>query len=156
MRSKLCLAVMTSYVYTGVSRLSPILVSHGLLFWILMNTDRVYRRYGKHLSKEEVEALVAPHPNTVDIVNEWLSVHRNDLTSVQRVNGGSWLTIPISVGQASRMLNTTYNVYQHLDSKDYIVRAISYSLPGVLHPHIDVVSPTTYFGTMRSMKATRD
>lgn len=31
---------------------------------------------------------------------------------------------------------------------------MGYSLPKDLHGHVDVVSPTTYFSTMRSMKAT--
>ncbi|CAL1715199.1 unnamed protein product [Somion occarium] len=52
------------------------------------------------------------------------------------------------------MLNTTYNVYRHAQADDYVVRTMSYSLPTVLHEHVGVVAPTTYFGTMRSMKAT--
>lgn len=52
------------------------------------------------------------------------------------------------------MLNTTYNVYRHPQSDEYVVRTTSYSLPRILHEHIGVVSPTTYFSTMRSMKAT--
>lgn len=106
------------------------------------------------MSKEEVEALVAPHPETVDLVDSWLTAHDIDLSSAQRENGGSWLTVVVSVDQASRMLNTTYNVYRHAQSDDYVVRAMSYSLPAVLHGHIGTVAPTTYFGTMRSMKAT--
>lgn len=31
---------------------------------------------------------------------------------------------------------------------------MGYSLPKSLHGHVDVVAPTTYFGTMRSMRAT--
>ena len=111
-------------------------------------------RYGQHLSKEEVDSLVAPHRDSVDLVDSWLSAHGVDLASVERANAGSWLTAPITVGQASRMLNATYNIYQHDTTEELIVRAISYSLPSVLHPHVGVVSPTTYFSGMRSMKAT--
>lgn len=98
--------------------------------------------------------MVAPHPDTVDLVESWLTAHGIDLSSAQRDNGGSWMTVIVSVDQASRMLNTTYNVYRHASSDDYVVRAMSYSLPTVLHEHIGTVAPTTYFGTMRSMKAT--
>ncbi|CAL1715197.1 unnamed protein product [Somion occarium] len=111
-------------------------------------------RYGQHLSKEEVEALVAPHPHTVDVVDSWLSAHGLEPSSAQRENAGSWISITVSVEQASRMLNTTYNVYRHAQADDYVVRTMSYSLPTVLHEHVGVVAPTTYFGTMRSMKAT--
>jgi hypothetical protein len=49
---------------------------------------------------------------------------------------------------------TKYNVYRHSKTSEYVVRTLSYSLPTVLSGHVDVVAPTTYFGTMRSMKAT--
>ncbi|KAI0796218.1 peptidase S8/S53 domain-containing protein [Abortiporus biennis] len=117
-------------------------------------SDPFHPKYGKHLSKEEVESLVAPHPETVDIVDSWLLAHGVDPEMAERHNGGSWVTVTVSVEQASRMLNATYNVYKHGQTDDYVVRTTSYSLPRVLHEHIDVVTPTTYFGTMRSMKAT--
>lgn len=56
--------------------------------------------------------------------------------------------------QAERMLGTKYSVYHHPRSGEKVVRTLAYSLPRELHPHIDVVAPTTYFGTMRSMRAT--
>jgi tripeptidyl-peptidase I len=49
---------------------------------------------------------------------------------------------------------TKYNVYRHSKTSEYVVRTLSYGLPDILHGHVDVVTPTTYFGTMRSMKAT--
>jgi tripeptidyl-peptidase-1 len=52
------------------------------------------------------------------------------------------------------MLGTKYNVYHHPKSGEQVVRALSYALPRELHSHIDVVAPTTYFGTMRSMRST--
>jgi len=52
------------------------------------------------------------------------------------------------------MLGAKYNVYQHGPSGEEVVRTLSYSLPQELHSHIDVVAPTTYFGTLRSMRST--
>jgi tripeptidyl-peptidase-1 len=52
------------------------------------------------------------------------------------------------------LLGNKYNVYHHAKSGETVVRAMSYSLPRELHSHIDVVAPTTFFGTMRSMRAT--
>lgn len=52
------------------------------------------------------------------------------------------------------LAGTKYNVYRHANSDEQVVRTMGYSLPTVLHGHVDVVTPTTYFGTMRSMKAT--
>ena len=44
-------------------------------------------------------------------------------------------------------------MYEHVDTGETIARTISYSLPSVLHDHVSVVVPTTYFGTMRAMKS---
>jgi tripeptidyl-peptidase I len=49
---------------------------------------------------------------------------------------------------------TKYNVYSHAKSDEAVVRTLSYSLPRILHDHIDVIAPTTYFGTLRSMRVT--
>ncbi|KAH8104065.1 peptidase S8/S53 domain-containing protein [Cristinia sonorae] len=117
-------------------------------------SDPYHSRYGQHLSKEEVEALVAPHPDTVALVDSWLADHGVNPASVERENGGSWVTVKVTIEQASRMLNATYGVYRHDTTSDYVVRTTSYSLPRILHDHIGVVTPTTYFSTMRSMKAT--
>jgi tripeptidyl-peptidase-1 len=49
---------------------------------------------------------------------------------------------------------TKYNVYHNPKASEYVVRTLSYSLPSILLGHVDVVSPTTYFGTLRSLKTT--
>lgn len=118
-------------------------------------SDPNHQRYGEHLSKEEVDALVAPHPHSVNAVESWLEHHGiNSSDAVHRSGGGEWITLHVTVAQAERMLNAKYNVYHHRKSSEYVVRTMGYSLPRELHSHIDVVTPTTYFGTMRSMKAT--
>lgn len=60
----------------------------------------------------------------------------------------------VTVEQAEKMLGTKYNVYKHTITSETIVRTMSYSLPRVMHEHISVVTPATYFGTMKAMKAT--
>ncbi|KAK0457859.1 peptidase S8/S53 domain-containing protein [Desarmillaria tabescens] len=114
-----------------------------------------HNRYGKHLSKEEVDALVAPHPDSVEAVGSWLLYHGVNPADVTfRSSSGSWITIPVSVSKAEQMLGTEYGLYHHPQSSSYVVRTLSYSLPRELHQAIDVVSPTTYFGTLRSMRVT--
>ena len=97
---------------------------------------------------------MAPHPDSTAAVNEWLEFHGIDPSSTQRSPAGDWITLRVSVEQAERMLNTKYNIYEHGPSGDQVLRTLGYSLPQELHSHIDVVSPTTYFGTLRSMKKT--
>jgi hypothetical protein len=47
-----------------------------------------------------------------------------------------------------------YEVYTHPESGASAVRTLGYSLPRELLDHINVVTPTTYFSTLRSLRAT--
>lgn len=96
--------------------------------------------------------MIAPHPDSTRAVEEWLAFHGID--AVQRTDAGDWMTVRVSVALAERMLGTKYNVYRHAASSERIVRTMSYALPRELHAHIDFAAPATYFGTMRSMRAT--
>ncbi|KZP13756.1 subtilisin-like protein [Athelia psychrophila] len=115
-------------------------------------SDPAHAKYGQHLSLEEVNALVAPHPDTLDAVNAWLAHHGVDTSACQRTGANDWVTIRVTVAQAERMLGTTYNVYRHSTTLQDVVRTLEYSLPDALEGHVDVVAPTTYFGTTRSMR----
>ncbi|RDX48143.1 subtilisin-like protein [Lentinus brumalis] len=117
-------------------------------------SDPAHERYGQHLSKEQVATLVAPHPDSVNLVETWLLAHGLDTTSSSRSPAGDFITLRVSVAQAEKMLGTKYQTFRHGKSDDYVIRTMNYSLPSILHEHVAVVAPTTYFGTMKSMKAT--
>lgn len=118
-------------------------------------SDPGHGRYAQHLTKEEVEAFARPHPDSTEAVSSWLEHHAIEKSKVAHVSGGGdWVTVRVSVAQAERMLGTKYNVYHHPASGQRVVRTMGYSLPRELHSHIDVVAPTTYFGTIHSMRAT--
>ncbi|KAF8265347.1 subtilisin-like protein [Lactarius quietus] len=102
--------------------------------------------YGKHLSKEQVAELVAPHPNTLELVNSWLEHHRIPTSSVSMTHGGGTLMLRgVSVTQANTLLGASYRLYKHIYSSETIVRTVGYALPMVLHEHILTVVPTTTF-----------
>ena len=107
--------------------------------------------YGKHLSKEDVDTLVAPHSDTVEAVESWLSYHGVNAAEQSR---SSWINVPMTIAQAEKMLGATYGVYFHEESESYTVRTLGYSLPKELHSHIKVITPTTYFSSMKSMRTT--
>jgi len=111
-------------------------------------------RYGNHLSKEEVDELIAPSSTTVESLEAWLAYHDIDpISSLSRTDAGDWMTITVPIGKVEKMLDAKYRVYEHVDTGETIVRTMSYSLPRVLHDHVSVVVPTTYFGTTRAMKS---
>ncbi|KAG2753011.1 subtilisin-like protein [Suillus brevipes Sb2] len=111
-------------------------------------------RYGAYLSKQETEVLMAPHPETLDVVSEWLALHGLTEEDVIRSSANDWVTIRVPVGLAEEMLDTTYHVYNHAETGESIVRTTSYSLPDILHHHVDLIQPTTMFARFKAFKST--
>ncbi|KAH9012241.1 subtilisin-like protein [Lactarius deliciosus] len=105
-------------------------------------SDPEHSRYGAHLSKEQVAEVVAPHPDTLEFVSSWLGHYDIPSSSISMTLGGNWLrVVGVSVSQANRMLGASYQLYQHVETKDTVVRTISYSLPEALHGHIQTDRP---------------
>ncbi|KAF8266325.1 subtilisin-like protein [Lactarius quietus] len=104
-------------------------------------------KYGAHLSKEQVAQLVAPHRDTLDLVNSWLKHHGIPRSSISVSLGGGWLTVvAVPVSQANEMLGASYQLYRKSGTNDTsILRTIGYKLPEVLQKHVRTVVPTTYF-----------
>ncbi|KAH9051103.1 peptidase S8/S53 domain-containing protein [Lactarius vividus] len=106
-------------------------------------------RYGMHLSREQVADLVAPHPDTVQLVYSWLEHHRVISSSVLVTHGGSFLTVAgVSVSQANDLLKASYQLFRHTKTNETIVRTLGYSLPVVLDGHVQTVAPTTFFSSL--------
>ncbi|KAH9025521.1 subtilisin-like protein [Lactarius pseudohatsudake] len=106
-------------------------------------------KYGAHLTKEQVAGLVVPHPYTLELVSSWLKYHGMP-SSISLTHGGNWLTLTgVSVSKANDLLGASYRLYRHTETNETIVRTIGYSLPAVLHPHVQTVAPTTYFASPR-------
>ncbi|KAH9026053.1 subtilisin-like protein [Lactarius pseudohatsudake] len=108
-----------------------------------------------HLTSEQVAELVTPHPDTLELVTSWLVHHGVRPSSISTTHGGAWLTVSnVLVSQANEMLGASYQLYRHAKVNDTIIRTVSYSLPEVLHAHIQAVAPTTYFASTRTRRQT--
>lgn len=83
-------------------------------------SDPEHARYGAHLSKAEVEELVAPHQDSINAIDEWLATYGLDDTSLVRSPAKDWVTIKVPVSLAEKMLDTVR------DLLDYTICAISY------------------------------
>ncbi|KAH9021589.1 peptidase S8/S53 domain-containing protein [Lactarius hengduanensis] len=111
-------------------------------------SDPGHPRYGMHLSREQVADIVAPHPDTVQLVHSWLEHYYVTPSSVSVTNGGSFLTVTgVSVSQANDLLGASYQLYTHTKTNETIVRTLGYSLPAMLHRHVQTVAPTTFFSS---------
>jgi len=69
-------------------------------------SDPDHNRYGQHLSKEEVEALVAPHKDSLDAIDEWLSGFGFKEKDLIRSPAKDWIKITIPVSAAEKLLDT--------------------------------------------------
>ncbi|KAI0775866.1 tripeptidyl peptidase A [Trametes elegans] len=116
-------------------------------------SDPFHERYGQHLSKAEVEALVAPHPENIHEVNEWLASHGIYEDGLSRSPAKDWVLVRVPVSVAEEMLKTEYHVWTHDASGDAVVRTTQYSLPSYLDGHVETVQPTTFFSRMKSLKS---
>ncbi|KAH9060316.1 subtilisin-like protein [Lactarius deliciosus] len=88
-------------------------------------------RYRAYLTKEQVADLVAPRPETLELVNTWLDHH--GISS-----------------SANTLLGASYQLYRHVKSNETIIRTVGYALPAALHWHVLTVMPTTSFISPRT------
>ncbi|KAF8268721.1 subtilisin-like protein [Lactarius quietus] len=96
----------------------------------------------------EVAELVAPHPESLKLIESWLKYHDVFPSNVSRSHGGGWLTVTgVPVSKANDLLGASYQLYQHVETNETILRTMSYALPSALHWHVRTVVPTTYFGS---------
>ena len=110
-------------------------------------------RYGAHLTKEQVADLVAPHPDTLELVSTWLEYKGVPPSSISTSHGGGWLTVTgVPVSQANDLLGASYQLYHHSKRNDTILRTAGYALPTVLHTHVRTIVPTTAFTSFRALQ----
>jgi tripeptidyl-peptidase I len=140
-------------------------------------SDPFHERYGEHLSKEEVEELVAPHPSSLDAVREWLASHGIRSEACHQSPAGDWVTVHVPVAQAEEMLGTVcrgclmaasyfklkyprvlwyqeFGVWKHDEDGDVLVRTTEYSLPALLDQHVELIQPTTVFHRAKRLRST--
>ncbi|KAA1477121.1 subtilisin-like protein [Dentipellis sp. KUC8613] len=118
-------------------------------------SDPFHPNYGQHLSKEEVESLVAPSNTTTALVHDWLMSHGIPASGIAYSPARDWLYLPpLPIPIIEHMLSTSFLQYRHVPSNTLKTRTLAYSVPRHLDAHIDLVHPTTMFDEMKDMRAT--
>ncbi|KAJ7066405.1 family S53 protease-like protein [Mycena amicta] len=100
--------------------------------------------YGKHLTKDEVNAFLAPSSQALAAVQNWLA---NNNISASSEAAGDWLTIKLPVSQANTLLNANFEMYQHAATGNTYARTLSLALPDTVAPFIEHIHPTTEFNS---------
>lgn len=117
-------------------------------------SDPDHVRYGQHLSPEEVNALVKPKEETSELVHAWLADNGISSDRVSYSPSGDWINCHMTVGDANKLLGTTYSTYQHETDGTVLVRTPEFSVPRELHEHIATIQPTNSFMRVKPKKST--
>ena len=100
--------------------------------------------YGKWLSKEEVEGFTRPSEESLKLVKLWLSSYGIPEKSLTQATP-DWIEVKVPVSKAEAMLSSKFSLYHDSVSGKTAPRTTEYSIPLLLHDHIDTIQPTTSF-----------
>ncbi|EJD51322.1 family S53 protease [Auricularia subglabra TFB-10046 SS5] len=117
--------------------------SDGLVDALYRVSDPASADYGNHLSAEEVNAFMAPTPDTVSAVNAWLS--DNGIKAIPVSPAGDWIEFTLPVSKANDVFDADFTVFQHQQSKSQGIRTLQYSIPENLQSSIQVLFPGASF-----------
>ncbi|CDO69677.1 hypothetical protein BN946_scf184851.g65 [Trametes cinnabarina] len=106
-------------------------------------SDPKSANYGKHLSKTEVEAFVAPKPDTMKAVTDWLT--QQGIYPKVISPSGDMLRIDVPVSKANALLGANFTVFKDQKSGATLVRTLTVTVPDGLEPHLQFVYPTIQF-----------
>lgn len=67
-------------------------------------SDPDHPRYGAHMSKEEVESFVTPRPESLTLVDGWLSSHGVREGDLVRSPAKDWVTVTLPIRLAEQLL----------------------------------------------------
>lgn len=109
--------------------------------------------YGKHLNHEEVRALIKPKDASTEAVLAWLRNSMVPETDIEDME--EWINFKVPVAKAEAMMGATFYYFTQNADKSHIkqIRALKYSVPESVAPHIAMVHPITRFGQLKSQRS---
>lgn len=115
---------------------------------ILLDISNPYntRTYGKWLSKNEVQGFLKPSAESILMANRFLG---DLMISSYIIN--NIIRVEMTVEQASKLFNTTFNVYKN--GIHSIVRTRRIRVPLYLRSHLEFVGGIGHFPTLRKTRA---
>lgn len=93
----------------------------------------------------KIAETFAPKKEPVDAVKLWLEEHGITEDRISISKSLSWVRFESTVGEAEKLLQTKYKVYEHSETKKPHITCDEYSLPAHITEHVDFVSPTIGF-----------
>lgn len=103
--------------------------------------------YGRHLSRQEVRALMKPADASTTAVLAWLEAAGVPAGDIE--DDGEWINFRTNVSTAESLLDTDFAMYRRVPTGVVRrLRTLRYSVPEEVRSHITMIQPTTRFGGM--------
>lgn len=96
--------------------------------------------YGQYMDGDAVAAMLAPSADASPAVLAWLK----GAGVTNAYSDGANVNFSTTVNLANSLLSTTFSYYENAGIQK--LRTMGYSVPDDLQTHIDLITPTTYFG----------
>jgi len=100
--------------------------------------------YGRYMDADAINKLFTPSDASRTKVLGWLK--QAGITDM--ADHGSYINFVTTVSNANKMLNSSFQNFDVAGVKK--LRTLEYSVPDELAEHIDLVSPTTFFGRTKA------
>jgi tripeptidyl-peptidase I len=97
-------------------------------------------KYGQHLKREELKAMLKPTAQSTDTVLSWLKESGVSASDIE--NDGDWIHFYVSVATANSMMSTTFKIYGSSIDNAEKIRTLHYSVPADVADHITMIQPT--------------
>lgn len=111
---------------------------------LLAVSDPDHPKYGEHLSRDELKAMLRPRSTASQSVLNWLQTEGVPSEDIE--DSGDWINFYATTAAAERILNTKFFSYRNSVAGNERIRTLEYSVPRELHKHIHMIQPTTRFG----------
>ena len=100
--------------------------------------------YGKHLDRDEMHSIFSPSASSLESVKAWLK----DAGVTAITSDSYYVTFSTTVARANKLLDANFAHYTN--GKATKLRTLSYSIPDSLSDAVDLIHPTTFFGSMKA------
>ena len=101
-----------------------------------------HSQYGKYMDRDDLNNLIKPTADANTAIQNWLKT--SGCTDVS--SDGFWVQFSTSVDNVSKLLSADFQNYQKGD--EIKLRTTQYSVPDDLAQHVDLINPTTFFGSI--------
>ena len=102
------------------------------------------------MSTDAIKDMLKPAAESIDTIRAWLeNCGLGNGLSVE----SDWIYLTTTVEEAERLLKTKYRSYRDVDSGVKRTRALFYSVPRSVEPHLNMIHPTTSFVRARGMRS---